>query len=124
MATHVPKMSRYGLEVAQGKQADDLGFVNMLTELDTPTGVRPAYLSVSILRQWAARIPQLGLVDASKVQEVYVERDRLRAELDQVLARAAEAEGKIKSYEDGFKQVIGRTPPKRQGRPPKEKVVG
>lgn len=122
MATHVPEMSRFGLELSQEKLHDDLGYVNLLREIDTPTGIRPAYLSVSMLRQWAARIPQIGLVSADDARRLQLELDALRAELDQVKAERDELRARQERIngiaKDGFKIV------RQQGRPSKGKVAG
>lgn len=115
------ELGRYGYEAILEKLHDDNGYVQLNREIDLPTGVRPLYLSISLLRQLAARIPEIGLVPTEKLYAAQREIDQLRFERDQLLAErddlAAKHERILGVSKDGFK--IQR----QQGRPPQKKVA-
>lgn len=105
----VREMGRFGLEIFQEKLHDDNGYINILREIDTPSGLRPAYLSVSLIRQAAARIPELRLVDAGALELAKERIETLEAmladattELEEAEAQLARVNGVVRS---GFKIV-------------------
>lgn len=116
------KMDRFGRELSVNKQTDQSGYLLVSQDFDTLTGRQNLWLSVSMLRQWAARIPQLELAPQDELDSAREANSQLTAALAQEKARADEAEGKLARItglsKDGYKVT------RLQGRPPRQKVSG
>jgi hypothetical protein len=114
---HVSKPARHtapgSCVIIPGRHHDDLGFVDTTTELEGIGGPLRIYLSVTGLRQVAARLPQVGLVPVLDYERALAEADAAREEVQRLQTRLSEYEdqlGRISGLSrEGFEVVKART---------------
>jgi outer membrane protein TolC len=112
------QLSRYGIEVVMDKLHDDNGYINLLREVETVQGSRPAYLSISLLRQAAARIPQVGLSPTTDLELAREHVENAEAMIAQLQDELARLEAKLDNINGLVKHDFKIV--RQQGRPPKK----
>lgn len=120
MARFTEKPDRFSKDLILGKRLDPNGFINLNGTIPGIRGEVRKYLSISALRQLAARHREIGLSPTVDLDEAKRTIMRLENQLRNANERAAELELRVETYVTGFKQMLHREPPKRQGRPPKK----
>lgn len=96
---HVAKPARHtspgSCVILPGRHHDELGFVDTTTELEGLRGPLRIYLSVTGLRQLAARLPQVGLVPVLDYERALAEAEAAREEVARLRADLDAAEGQL-----------------------------
>lgn len=101
MSVFTSKPDRFSSDlILAGRVSDEGGFIDLQNPLDMPSGFKQALLSITGLRQLAAKHPQIGLVPA---EHLAAAEDRL-AELEAEISRLQEV---VTTHEEREARITG-----------------